>query len=120
MICPQCGGADTRASRKTYPMDLLHRILGKEPFRCRTCHRRFYSSESAGAPSSLPSPSPRKKQAKGMHSRSRRRRKLQLIALAIFALAFIVFWLFLRYVTQEKSPAQDSGALSTHLMTIES
>ena len=55
-----------------------------------------------------------------MHSRSRRRRKLQLIALAIFALAFIVFWLFLRYVTQEKSPAQDSGALSTHLMTIES
>jgi len=120
MICPQCGGADTRASRKSYPMDLLHRMLGKEPFRCRTCHTRFYSADSVGAPSSLRSPSRRKHQAKGMHSRSRRHRKRQLIALAIFALAFIVFWILLHYVTQEKSSGQDSGSRSTYLRTIES
>ncbi len=47
-----------------------------------------------------------------MSTRSKKRLIRRLVVISIFALAFIVFWLFLRYLTTEKSPSQDSGAVS--------
>ena len=34
-----------------------------------------------------------------------------LIALVIFAVMFVIFWLFLRYLTTERTPATDSTAV---------
>ena len=47
-----------------------------------------------------------------MSTRSKKRLIRRLVVISIFALAFIVFWFFLRYLTTEKSPSQDSGASS--------
>ena len=35
--------------------------------------------------------------------------------ISIFAVAFILFLFFLRYLTTERSPSQDSGAVSSPL-----
>jgi hypothetical protein len=49
--------------------------------------------------------------AKLMNPRKKKRLIQQFTAISIFALAAIIFWLFLRYLTTEGSPSQDSGAL---------
>ena len=50
--------------------------------------------------------------AKLMSTRSKKRLIRRLIVISIFALASIIFWLFLRYLTTEKSSSQDSMAVS--------
>jgi hypothetical protein len=40
--CPSCGGADIRHSLPRGLLDSFMMALGKAPFRCRRCERRFH------------------------------------------------------------------------------
>lgn len=48
-----------------------------------------------------------------MSTRSKNRLVRRLIVILIFAVAFVIFWYFLRYLTSEPSPPRDSGATSS-------
>jgi multidrug efflux pump subunit AcrB len=48
-----------------------------------------------------------------MSTRSKKRLVRRLIVILIFAVAFVIFWYFLRYLTSERIPAPDSGATSS-------
>jgi len=43
--CPRCGRADARPARRAGFIALLFEILGRVPFRCRNCRRRFFRPE---------------------------------------------------------------------------
>ena len=53
-----------------------------------------------------------------MSPRSKRRLIRRLTVIAIFALAAIIFLIFLRYLTTEGNPSQDSGAVSFQLICL--
>jgi len=40
--CPKCGSQDVRRSHGEGVMPSLLRILGRWPYRCRSCRARFY------------------------------------------------------------------------------
>ena len=121
MACPKCGSSNTRASHSPHWSDSLQRALGRMPFRCRKCRIRFYSSFDTG----------RSKQ-KGFHSnaerssrsriglRTNKRLKRRIVAVAIFAVAFLLFWIFMRYITTERSPSQDSNIMRSSLSSCSS
>ena len=99
-------------------MDNLHRIGGRVPYRCRKCRHRFFSSEvlmqsdaevAQSANAGQPRHAHRKTRQKS--PRSRKRLVRGLIAFVIFAVMFLIFWVFLRYLTTERAPAQNSSAL---------
>jgi multidrug efflux pump subunit AcrB len=48
-----------------------------------------------------------------MSTRSKNRLVRRLFVILIFAVAFIIFLFFLRYLTTERMPASDSGAVSS-------
>jgi preprotein translocase subunit SecG len=113
MTCPKCGSSDIRASRSARWSDVFHRVRGRETFRCRNCRKRFYASGSTESGLQQGDQSKHThRPAKLMSTRSKKRLIRRLVVISIFALAFIVFWFFLRYLTTEKSPSQDSGASS--------
>jgi len=109
MICPSCGDSETRPSQHTYWSDLFQRMLGREPYRCRKCRLRFYSSETPssdveGAKHHTPTNRSNRELTK-----VRRRRLLRaLIAIAIFAAMFVVFLILLKYLTADKASQKDS------------
>jgi preprotein translocase subunit SecG len=85
-------------------------------FRCRSCRKRFYASDSTESGQRQVDKSKHThRPAKFMSDRSKKRLIRRLVVISIFALAFIVFWLFLRYLTTEKSSSQDSRAVSVPL-----
>jgi preprotein translocase subunit SecG len=94
----------------------LHRVRGRETFRCRSCWKRFHASDSTESGLQQVDKSKHThRPAKLMSTRSKKRLIRRLVVISIFAAAFLVFWLFLHYLTTEKSPSQDSGAVSSHL-----
>jgi len=114
MTCPKCGSADIRASRSDRWSDIFHRFRGRDTYRCRNCRMRFYASESAQpGPKQADQSKPTHRHPKLISTRKKKRLIRRLIVISIFALAFIMFWFFLRYLTTEKSPAQDSGTVSS-------
>jgi hypothetical protein len=116
MTCPKCGSSDIRASRRTRWSDVFQWVRGRETFRCRTCRQRFFASDSTEpGPQQVVQSNHSHRPAKLMSTRSKKRLVRRLVVISIFAVAFIVFWLFLRYLTTEKSSSQDSGAVSSHL-----
>jgi DNA-directed RNA polymerase subunit RPC12/RpoP len=40
--CPKCFGRDVRPSRKGGFLDSVMEKFGRTPYRCRSCHKRFY------------------------------------------------------------------------------
>jgi len=44
--CPKCGSHDVRRSRGDGLMPPLQRMLGRWPFRCRSCRARFYRASA--------------------------------------------------------------------------
>jgi len=46
--CPKCGSVDIRRSHQEGALAALFRILGRWPFRCRSCRSRFYRSTPPG------------------------------------------------------------------------
>jgi multidrug efflux pump subunit AcrB len=115
MTCPKCGSSEIRTSRSARWSDVFQRVRGREAFRCRQCRQRFFASvafasETEGGASN-------RSQRSALHLSTRTRKLLvrRLIVISIFAVMFVIFWLFLRYLTTERSPSVDSGAVSSHL-----
>jgi len=100
MNCPQCGSTRVRASRERGWNDAFHWILGRRATRCRQCRRRFYTLLSDA-------PALRGQQKPRGTPRSKNVRR-RLIEVAIFGLLLIIFLFFLRYLTRENSPAEES------------
>ncbi len=40
--CPRCGWQDVRLSMSRRPLDIALAAFALSPFRCRSCHHRFY------------------------------------------------------------------------------
>jgi multidrug efflux pump subunit AcrB len=48
-----------------------------------------------------------------MSRSTKKRLTRQLVVATIFVLAFVLFWLFLRYLTTDRVPQQDTGAVNS-------
>jgi predicted RNA-binding Zn-ribbon protein involved in translation (DUF1610 family) len=116
MTCPKCGSSDIRASRSTRWSDVFHRVRGREAFRCRNCRQHFYASKpSESGSQQMVSSKHSLLPTKIMSTRKKKRMVRRLVMISIFAVAFLLFWLFLRYLTSEKGTSQDSGVVSPRL-----
>jgi hypothetical protein len=116
MTCPECGSSEVRASSSTRWNDFLQRVRGREAFRCRKCRLRFFASPSSDSGSKPTEQSTDiRRPNKLMSTRSKKRLVRRLIAVVIFAAAFALFWFFLRYLTTERMPTTDSGAVNSSL-----
>lgn len=112
MICPNCGNAKIRLSEHPHWNDVFQRIVGRQPYRCRDCRHRFYapkSSELVGVQQGRSRHT--RPTIRLMSARNRKRIARRLIVIAIFAVMFAIFWLYLRYITTGRGPAQDSRAI---------
>ena len=117
MTCPHCGSTDIRSSKRAHLGDAFQRFRGLEPFRCRKCRKRFFASESSLSDGErIVVSKATHRPVKLMSVRKKQRLIRQLIVIAIFAVAFALFWFFLRYLTTERMPTSDSGALTTYLI----
>ena len=73
---------------------------------------RFFAADLAAAAVSPPSVSRRiHRRTNLMSSRSKKLLVRRLAKISVFVLAAIIFWLFLRYLTTERTPSGDSGAV---------
>jgi hypothetical protein len=107
ITCPSCGSIEVRASRVFRANDIFFRFLGRKAYRCRGCRFRFFASGAAASSQTMTGASGTKARAlRPFGSRITRRTKARMIMIAVFALAFVIFWFFLRYVTSEKSQSQ--------------
>ena len=89
--------------------------LGRTPFRCRGCRKRFYASFFYRSHSKQVVPSSTSKHSKRrVRAINRKRLGRLLVTGVVFAVAFIVFWIVLRYFMAMKNPAQDTNLVSTH------
>jgi hypothetical protein len=46
-FCPRCGWHNTRPSHTSNALDLVVRMFGLRPYRCRSCGNRFRSMRKA-------------------------------------------------------------------------
>ncbi len=116
MTCPECGSSDIRESRSAHWSKLFQQIFGRQPFRCRKCRRRFFASDStASAPERAANSKDTRRPARLMTTRTKKRLVRRLIVISIFSLAFVLFLLFLGYLTTEHMSSSDSGSLSSPL-----
>jgi hypothetical protein len=119
MTCPECGSSEVRASRSTRWSDIFQRVRGREAFRCRKCRLRFFASSSTVSVAPVTEQVVRSKRTRRptRHTSSRTKQRLikRLVVISIFAVAFILFLFFLRYLTTERMPASDSGTTSSHV-----
>jgi hypothetical protein len=114
MTCPKCGSSDIRASKSSHWSDLFQHARGREPLRCRKCRQRFFSSEPSLSDAKRIAPWKRRP---AKHKGVRRSQSLarKLIVITTFAVAGLLFWFFLRYLTTERSTPPDSGEVNLHL-----
>jgi hypothetical protein len=116
MTCPKCGSSEIRVSKSFRFSDLFQRVRGREACRCRKCrHRFFFSPSSEPGPGPAVLPKSTSHPPKFLSTRARKRLVRRSVAVVIFAVAALIFWLFLRYLTTERAPASDSGAVISHL-----
>ena len=99
-----------------------HRLRGERAYRCRTCRKRFYVSDLVGEPR----PVEPKREHKHKHHRGRDRRssslpklrhlrastRRRLVEAAVFLVMLVVFYVFLRYIVQERPAGEPSAALA--------
>jgi len=77
---------------------------------------RFFAAEHAGAaPQPLGISKRTHRPAKLISPRIKKRLVRRLTVISIFAVAAIIFWFFLRYLTTEGNPSQESGVVSFYL-----
>jgi hypothetical protein len=102
MTCPRCGSSEIRASKTTRWTDVFHLVRGREAVRCRKCGLRFFAAGLAAA-TMRPAGAARGayRPTKPMSPQGKKLHLSQLTMVSIFALAAIIFWLFLRYLTAE-------------------
>jgi hypothetical protein len=112
MTCPKCSNAEIRPSKHAHWGDAFKRAFGLEPFRCRTCGHRFFSSVATESVPESPLPSKSGIRPKKLiRTRTKKLLVRQLVMISIFALALALFWLFLLYLTTDRVPPSDSGAI---------
>jgi hypothetical protein len=113
MTCPKCDSAEIRPSKHAHLGDSLKRALGLEPFRCRTCGHRFFSSLGVEAVPESPPPSKKSsnRPRKLIRTRTKKRLLRRLVVISIFGAALVLFWFFLRYMTTDHVAPSDSGAI---------
>lgn len=46
VVCAKCGSLEIRESRDAKIRDFFARLIGKFPYRCRTCRARFYAKSA--------------------------------------------------------------------------
>ena len=102
MTCPKCGSENIRPSRHRKWSDLFRATTGREAFRCRRCHERFYATGSESATVIL---------QRRFRKRGSKRVQRLLLQAVIGVVLLLIFYVFLHYLTREPSPANDSGAL---------
>jgi hypothetical protein len=90
--------------------DVIERLLGKEAFRCRICRKRFFAPQShaAGFKEAFLLMHNQRSNSR-LSARTRRHLMRKLVIITIFAIAFVLFWVFLRYIIAEANPAQSTG-----------
>jgi multidrug efflux pump subunit AcrB len=116
MTCPKCRSSEIRASRSSRWSDIFQRVRGREAFRCRKCRQRFFASQSSALGSQQVVQSKHThRHSRLMSRRTKKRLSRRLIVIAIFAVMFVIFLFFLRYLITERMPASDSGAVSSPL-----
>jgi len=119
MICPKCSSTEIRVSKHPHWDDFLQRIRGREGYRCRKCRFRFFASPSSELDPVPVHQSTHTSRPKILIStRARKRLVKRLVVISIFAVAFIVFWFFLRYITTERMPGSDSSVMTFSLTGI--
>ena len=110
MTCPTCASTEVRRSRRFRWGDLFLRIRGRHAYRCRSCRTRFHGKEGAAPAHRSRSGGFRRKLRHGGERISKRLRR-RLVEVAIFLLMLVVFYLFLRYLTRETTPSENSGSV---------
>jgi preprotein translocase subunit SecG len=110
MTCPECGNSEIRISQRAHWGDIFQRVRGRQAFRCRKCRRRFFAPLSPQSGLDQGFQSKHSTRPKKLFSTRRKKNLVRALAvLSIFAMAFVIFLLFLRYLTTERAPDPDSG-----------
>lgn len=113
MNCPKCASADVRVSRHSAWTDSIYSVLGRQAFRCRSCHLRFYRTQTDGGAK------PASKRPRSKH-RSPKRVRPWMWETVIFAVMLVIFLIFLRYLTREPAagPEGSQAFFKTHSMQV--
>ena len=93
---------------------MLQKVQGRTAFRCQSCRNRFF--EGQVAPTGLKS---KGTSVKLIRTRTKKKLAKKLVVVSIFAAAFIVFWLFLRYLTTDRAPTSDSMVTSSSPLSLQ-
>jgi hypothetical protein len=94
-------------------MDVFSRFGGRQPFRCRSCRRRFFASPSAvRSQKSAVARAQSHRSKRRLSGRTKKRIVRTLIMVVIFAVAFILFLTFLRYMMTERQTQPYPGIIS--------
>lgn len=117
MNCPNCGSADIRVSRHPHAMDAFYRLCDREAYRCRKCRYRFYGAKLAAEEiTALHRSRHSYRWSFWRSSRERKRLLRRALFFGIFVAAFIIFWYFLRYITTERIPSDDTPPAGSLVM----
>lgn len=113
ITCPVCGSAEVRLSRSKRRTDVFRWLRGRrEPFRCRNCRRRFFASLSTiETKKRAVKPASRRRSKRYLSRRTKKRMIRTLIMVCVFAGAFILFLIFLRYMMTERQPKPFPGVI---------
>lgn len=120
MTCPKCGSSDLRHSSSPGWGDAFQRVLGRDAYRCRGCRRRFYASSSNSRSKALVPPTTSKRSKRLLKASARKRLARLAVTVLIFAVAFGIFWVILRYFMAPKISTEDTGAVRTYQVRIPS
>ncbi len=120
MNCTKCGSTDIRKSSDPRWGDVFQRVLGRDAFRCRACRKRFYAAASGPSLKAVTPPAGSKRSKRLLRSSARKRLTRLAVTLLIFAFAFALFWIVLRYFMAPKNPTDDTGAVSIYQVRIPS
>ena len=99
MNCLLCGSVDIRPSKSSRWADLAQHVRGKCAYRCRGCGKRFYAEESekTGLKDTLSLVLNQKSKSR-MSVKARRRLMRKVVVLSVFAMAFALFWICLKFI----------------------
>ena len=90
MNCPACNSETIRRSQRKGFLELVNSLVGRYPFRCEACKKRFNLSVREKAPT--PNSERRKERVR---SDARRKRRLILLFLASLLLFALFAWKFI-------------------------
>ena len=92
--------------------DVFCRFPGRQPFRCRSCRRRFFASPSAvKSQKSAVARAQSHRSKRHLSRRTKKRIVRTLIMISVFVVAFILFLIFLRYLMSELQPKPYPGII---------